>query len=146
MKIIELRDARTVGHFEEVPPPAQAPVCDTANALGLAVGLRAERANWGQWRCACCHKMQPNESWQVWVPDSVRKHDPIWSVTEAARENAYNGHLSAWCLKCAPKQPFVQRVFGASGEPCTPTSSAKRILLVALSVYVLAIVFVVVWF
>lgn len=91
--------------FEEVPPPENAPVHQIAETLGVANGLRAERAIRGQWRCGCCSKMQPDKSWQVWVPDSVRRGDPVWSVTEAARRGAYNGGWTAWCLSCAPKAP-----------------------------------------
>lgn len=91
--------------FEPVPPPAKAPVQELAESLGVCVGLRVEKSLGGQWRCACCSRMQPAGTWLVWVPDSVRRGDPSWSVTEAARVNAFNGHSSGWCLSCAPKTP-----------------------------------------
>lgn len=98
------------------PAPAAAPVQGAAENLGLCRGLRAERNN--QFRCDACGRMRPNGSWLVWVPDSVRKNDPDWSVTEASRLNAFNGHLSGWCLACAkslsPRPPgfasLIQRV------------------------------------
>lgn len=37
----------------------------------------------------------------VVVPDLVSMGDPEWSVVEAARENAFNGSFSTWCLSCA---------------------------------------------
>jgi hypothetical protein len=88
----------------QVPPPAKAPWHEIGETLGLCEGLRPERSD-HQFRCAACHKMQPSGSWMVWVPDIVRRKDPDWSVTEAARLNAYNGHLSGWCISCAPKTP-----------------------------------------
>jgi hypothetical protein len=39
----------------------------------------------------------------VWVPDIVRAGDPPESVTEAARQSAFNGTWSFWCLNCARK-------------------------------------------
>lgn len=87
------------GRWVEVPPPAKAPVDEIAALLGLCSGLRAERNS--QYRCASCSKMQPDGSWLIWVSDSVRRGDPAWSVTEAARRNAFNGHSSGWCLACA---------------------------------------------
>jgi hypothetical protein len=90
--------------MNEVPPPKEVPVQEQAHQLGLCAGLRVEERAHGQWRCGQCGKMQPANSWQVWVPDSVRKGDPDWSISEAARLNAYNGESSAWCLDCAPKQ------------------------------------------
>lgn len=90
------------GCFVQAPPPKKAPVQDIAETLGLCAGLRAERRS-DQWRCANCSKMQPVNSWLVWVPDSVRCGDEEWAVVEECRRNAYNGHNSGWCLKCAPK-------------------------------------------
>lgn len=87
--------------MEPVPPPKQAPSYPESEKLGLLPGLRAEKSRHGQWRCAECQRMQPNDSWQVWVPDGVCNRDPGWSITEACRVSAYNGHLSAWCLSCA---------------------------------------------
>lgn len=89
--------------FEQVPPPDKAPEQSEAKKLGLVTGLRAERSRNRPWRCGNCSTMQPGGSTQVWVPDSVRRGDPEWSVTEACRQNAWNGHHTAWCLKCAPK-------------------------------------------
>lgn len=93
---------RAAGWFQ-VPPPAIAPIDQSAEELLLVPGLRAERRS-SQFRCASCDKMSPNGSWLVWVPDSVRKGDPAWSVSESCRQGAFNGSGSGWCLKCA--QPF----------------------------------------
>lgn len=108
-----------VGHFTEVPPPAQAPIQTRAQELGLPAGLRVETDR-SQWRCANCHMMQPGGSEQVWVPDGVCAGDPEWSVTEAARLGAYNGDSSAWCLRCARK---------FSGRSTITTGIATRIPL-----------------
>jgi len=89
--------------FEMVPPPVKAPVQPLAASLDLVQGLRVEKSGHSQWRCSCCSQMQKPGSLQVWVPDSVCRGDPEWSVTEACRENAYNGFHSGWCIKCAPK-------------------------------------------
>ena len=86
--------------FREVPPPKEAPKDDVAEALGIVRGLRVEYTN-RQFRCASCHTMQPGGSAMIWVPDSVQRGDPSWSVTEAARQNAFNGCASGWCLDCA---------------------------------------------
>jgi hypothetical protein len=86
--------------MQEVPPPTTAPVDDIAETLGLCDGLRPWKAD-HQSRCSNCDQMQRSNSWMVWVPDSVKSSDPDWSVTEACRLNAYNGHSSGWCLKCA---------------------------------------------
>lgn len=90
-----------VGSFQEVAPPEAAPVQDRAKELGLPDGLRVEaQRRHGQWRCSNCNGMQPSGD-KIWVPDSVRVGDPAWSVTEACRQNAYNGYHSAWCVPCA---------------------------------------------
>ena len=92
--------------FREVPPPSEAPVQDKAEQLGLVRGLQVDDGEYAmdhQWRCGQCRRMQPIGSPQVWVPDNIRKSDPDWAVTEACRQNAFNGHATAWCLKCAPK-------------------------------------------
>lgn len=108
-------DSQIIGHFREVPPPAQAPVQSRAAELGLPDGLRVETSRSGGWRCACCGSMQRGETDQVWVPDTVQRHDPAWSVTEACRRNAYNGHFSGWCLGCASGfkgRPRVEKITG----------------------------------
>lgn len=94
--------------FREVAPPERAPVHQIAETLGLCDGLSAERAK-SQFRCANCDQMQCAGSWQVWVPDGVRKADPLWSVTETARRRALNGSWSGWCFDCAPKQAITVR-------------------------------------
>lgn len=88
--------------LERVPPPDKAPVHQVAETLGLCDGLRVERKQ-RQYRCGCCYRMQQPGSWQVWVPDGTQLGDPAWSVTERAREFAYNGEWTAWCLQCALK-------------------------------------------
>lgn len=125
--------------MEEVPPPREAPVQNEAEQLGLCRGLRAEKSRFGQWRCSCCHKMQREGDWQVWVPDSVMRGDPEWSVTEAARQNAWNGHLSAWCLKCAPKgSPATKQDRAALAlppQPSDPTNYFPLAFAVALGAF-----------
>jgi hypothetical protein len=88
-------------HITEVPPPQTAPVDDRARALGLPDGLRVDEGTRRQWRCACCHRMQPAGSTMVWVPDSVSLRDSRSSVVESARLSAHNGNSSGWCLSCA---------------------------------------------
>lgn len=88
--------------FKMCPPPKEAPVDPTATKLGLVAGLRAELTP-SMYRCDQCNEMVPSGSWQVWVPDSVRRNDPAWAVTEAVRLNSYNGSFSAWCLPCGKK-------------------------------------------
>lgn len=86
--------------FEQVPPPNKAPEHERAAELGLLPWLRGEVAE-RQFRCASCNGMVARGGVQVWIPDGVRRKDPAWSVEEFCRTNAYNGHFSAWCLKCA---------------------------------------------
>lgn len=88
------------GRFEMVPAPTKAPEQKEAGQLGLATGIRVEQSH-HQWRCACCLQMQRPNSLAAWLPDSVQQGDPAWSVTEACRQNAYNGSFSAWCIPCA---------------------------------------------
>lgn len=114
------------GHFVEVPPPAKVPVQGAAEALGLVPGLRAEKSRGGGWRCSNCHQMQPGGSWEVWVPDSVRHGDPESAITEACRRNAYNGHHSAWCLKCAPKVSRAERRRAAVPTTREPADQKMR--------------------
>lgn len=101
--------------FQEVPPPKAAPIQDRAKELGLLDGLQVEASRHGQWRCSNCNEMQPSGVDRVWVPDSVRAGDPAWSVTEACRVNAYNGHCSAWCMSCALRLGGSLRSSIASG-------------------------------
>lgn len=102
--------------LEQVPPPDTAPVFPKARDLGLADGLRVEVSN-SQYRCGECWKMQPRDSLSVWVPDGVRKGDPVWSVTESCREYAYNGSFTSWCVSCAKSLSA-----GKSGTAHTPIS------------------------
>lgn len=95
--------------FEEVPPPSKARVDQIAESYGLCDGLRVEVRN-DQYRCGNCSEMQPNKSPLIWVPDSVRMGDPVLSVVEACRRNAYNGSSGGWCLKCAKKLCGVYEV------------------------------------
>lgn len=83
-----------------VPPPSKSPFDEKANSLGLVRGLRAQKSR-DQYRCFACSQMQKPDSWLVWVPDAVRLGDPAWSVSEFARQSAFNGTSSGWCLKCA---------------------------------------------
>lgn len=90
--------------FVIVPPPTVPPknfIDPKAKALGLCDGLRVEHddEDYHQWRCHACGHMQIGV--MVWVPDSVMKGDPQWSVTAACLRNYYNGHHSGWCIPCA---------------------------------------------
>lgn len=91
------------GKFEQVPPPKEAPLNPTAEALGLCRGLKAEKSWCGPWRCCNCNRMQTADALLVWVSDGVRIGDPGWSIEENERRNAYNGHGGGWCLSCAKK-------------------------------------------
>jgi hypothetical protein len=95
-----MNEDKFIAHFIEVPPPEQAPTDELGEAYGLPKGLHFDSTG-DEWRCASCSVMQKPDSPLVWVPDGVRRGDPEWSVTESARRNAYNGHSSGWCLKCA---------------------------------------------
>lgn len=88
---------------EIVPPPAKIPVQKRAQELGLPDGLRVDSQVRSGWRCDQCDRMQHSGTELVWVPDGVKLSDPIWSVTEIARQNAFNGSWSGWCLSCARK-------------------------------------------
>lgn len=90
--------------LEKVPAPTRAIVHDLAETLGLCAGLRAERYN-DKFSCTTCHRLYAKGNWLVWVPDSVwlSRNLPTELVTEACRQNTYNGHWSAWCLACAHK-------------------------------------------
>lgn len=99
-----MSDDRFEFEFTAVPPPETAPIQQEAEELLLLPGLRAVRSR-DTFRCGNYRhgRMQKPGSWLVWVPDSVQPGDPAWSVTEAARRNAYNGMLSGWCLDCAQR-------------------------------------------
>lgn len=91
-------------HFEMrmVPPPSAAPISAAAESLGLLPALRVNRTC-DQYRCSCCHKLQPPDAWEVWLPDYIKQGDSPDAVTEACRRFAFNGHFSAWCLSCGLK-------------------------------------------
>jgi hypothetical protein len=89
-----------MNEWSPVPPPETIAADPNAERLGLPRGLEAVTSH-DQYRCYNCRKMQPRGSVVVYVPDSVLEGDPAWSVTEAARLNAYNGSGSGWCVKCA---------------------------------------------
>lgn len=94
------RGLKMSNEFMEVPPPKVVPVNSEARALGLVHGLRPEKTP-TQFRCAACAGMEAADSIMVWVPDGTRRGDPGWSVSERARQGAYNGGASGWCLNCA---------------------------------------------
>lgn len=116
---------QSVGHFVEVPPPRRAPHYSQSEELGIVPALRAEKSH-RSWRCCQCHQMQQDNTWQVWVPDGVMAHDPDWSVTEAARRVAYNGGLSAWCLRCAKKLGRGSAALSRAGRLPAPTAFGAR--------------------
>lgn len=119
------RDPVGAGSFSPVPPPSVAPVDTFAETLGLCSGLRAEIGNY-QYRCACCDDMQRPGALKVWVPDGITKRDPAWSVTEAAREGAYNGSRSAWCLSCAKSFKTPSRPIADYAAPIPGTKDQLR--------------------
>jgi hypothetical protein len=88
--------------FDLVSPPDKVPVDELAKSYGLVDGLKCEVSR-SSYRCAECSEMQRAESLEVWVPDGILLGDPAWSVSEKAREMAYNGNFSAWCMECAQK-------------------------------------------
>lgn len=128
--------------FQHVPPPKEPPWHEIGETLGLCRGLRSEKSRNGQWRCAQCGQMQRAESWLIWVPDGVRKSDPAWSVTEAARVTAYNGHKSGWCLSCAPKAP---KETDNHSVPATDTTNIFPAIFVGLmgffALFIVAVLF-----
>ena len=93
----------------EVPPPKDAPINPVAVNLGLLSCMKVHNSSNGAYRCCNCNKMQPSEMPLVEVPDEVRMGDPIWSIIEAYRTNAYNGYFSGWCISCAKKLVPVVR-------------------------------------
>jgi hypothetical protein len=86
--------------FVEVPPPDSVPAYSTSEKHGILSCLRIEE-NLDMFRCSRCGQMQPHGSSMVWVPDSIKIGDTSGAVSEVVRRDAYNGHLSGWCLKCA---------------------------------------------
>jgi hypothetical protein len=95
------RDGDQLGFFQEVPPP-DAPIVDPdAEALGLARGLTADINRHSPFRCNSCSEMQPVGAHLIWVPDGLYPNAGADIVFEMCRRNAFNGHRSAWCLKCA---------------------------------------------
>lgn len=89
-----------LGQFIEVPPPLKPQIQPLAVSLGLVTGLIAEN-NQSQFRCGSCNQYSPEKSVLVWVPDSIRRGDPSWAVSEECRRTAFNGSRTGWCLQCA---------------------------------------------
>ena len=115
--------------FEIVPPPNETPAQPEAQSLGLVRGLRAEPAYRDGWRCTNCQRMQTDRGPLIWVPDSVRRSDSAADVTEQCRVNAYNGHASAWCLRCATKL----------GKPLNETMVVTVVLALMVLIPIVAI-------
>lgn len=88
--------------FVEVSPPDNVPAHSASEKYGVLRCLRVEEDR-DMFRCSECGKMQSSGSAMVWVPDRIRLGDDPWAVREVARREAYNGHSSEWCLKCAKK-------------------------------------------
>lgn len=84
-------------------------------SLGVPSYFKCE-TDFGQFRCANCSMMQPRGSVLVWVPDGLRQSDPEWAAREAARQNAYNGHVSGWCKECV-RQWVPQAPEGPKRKP-----------------------------
>jgi hypothetical protein len=118
-----------------VPPPAEVPVDQIAETLGLLPGLRAEKDRSGG-RCGNCHQFR-TDAWLIWVPDTASLSDSAQSISEQCRMNAFNGHSSGWCLQCArglgmgkegapddtiqpappkPRRSLLRRLWDAFGE------------------------------
>lgn len=87
----------------KVQPPNETTIDPIGETIGLCYGLKTERSM-GQFRCAECNRMQPAGSLIVWIPHTVKSSDSEWSITEAARQNTYNGKFTSWCRSCAPKK------------------------------------------
>lgn len=120
--------------FTEVPPPAKALVQSLAKELGLPDGLSVDVSRAGGWRCANCGRMQKGGAALVWVPDSVSVYDPLWSVVDAGRRNAFNGSRSGWCLHCAKRlgSPLTS-ITGAPWFPIAIIGAAALLLALFLS-------------
>lgn len=91
------------GEFVQVPPPAKAPVYSRAQELGLLPWLSVEKPKGYPFRCSNCNEMQSGAEESVWVPDFTRMGESAASIEQAARANAFNGHLSGWCIPCVRK-------------------------------------------
>lgn len=118
--------------LHEVPPPKEVPVQDEAERLGLVRGLRVSPAQGDMWRCAECSRMQKPDAPMVWVPDGVRKGDPEWSVTEACRRSAFNGHFGGWCVRCAPKASSL--IVGSSKVAALIASDLTPAMVVTIAI------------
>lgn len=102
----------------------------------LCKGLKARRSN-SSYRCSSCSQMQPAGALMVWVPDSVQRGDPAWSVTDACERNALNGHSSGWCVRCARSlgRSMVSTLIGAPCDLCTLDSRKRARRILALLVF-----------
>jgi hypothetical protein len=58
----------------------------------------------GQYRCASCGAMQAPASISAYIPVGLQKSDSNEAFANAIEVNKWNGHSSAWCLKCLPKK------------------------------------------
>lgn len=85
----------------------------------IVEGLRSEKSD-HQFRCSWCQKMQPAGSWMVYVPDSVLKGDPAWSIKDTLSRTRFNGSYSGWCVACAPKDPKGKTLAEAAPAPIPP--------------------------
>jgi len=93
---------RDADHDHEPPPRPVTPqrLSDDDYAAYLTtLSIRAEVMD-HEFRCGQCDRMQHAGVRMVWVPDSVRRGDPLWSVMATCRRQAWNGHFTAWCLRC----------------------------------------------
>ena len=78
----------------------------------------------GQYRCASCRTMQAPGSISAYIPVGLQKSDSNEAFANAIDANKWNGHSSAWCLKCLPKKhrPILASIKtgGSDWEATTP--------------------------
>lgn len=92
----------SAGDFEAVPAPDSLPYYEKSAKLGVFSALKVDFSR-TPFRCGGCNFMQPAHSWMAWVPDAVRAGDPIGLVLSVVQREQYNGTVTGWCIKCAPK-------------------------------------------
>jgi hypothetical protein len=85
---------------EHVNPVVRLDVTAVCRELGMSVDVASR-----DWRCGSCSRMQPNGAVEIWIPDSVMRHDELWSVLKAAKR--FNNTSTAWCEACVA--PFLRR-------------------------------------
>lgn len=75
---------------------------EKAARLNIIPELRPQLTD-HQFRCAQCSKMQPAGSLLFYLPDGLRKTDPVEIIKERIEASRWNGSSSGWCASCVPK-------------------------------------------